>query len=146
VAESNAEIVRRVFEAFQEGLARGDPGAVFDSPLVAPEAEWIIPPNTPGFREVYRGREEFREFIRTWTEDFDWSIELESVEEVGADLVVAVFHQRATGMASGVPVELHMALLDELEGGRVVRFRNFLDPKEALKAAKEIRRPSARRG
>jgi uncharacterized protein len=140
VSESNAEIVRRVFEAFQEGFARADPAAGFDSPYVASQAEWIMPPNTPGFREVYRGGEEFLEFMRTWTEDFDWSIELESAEDVGDNLVVAVFHQRATGKASGVPVELRMAHLTELEDGRIVRFRNFLDPEEAFRAAESMRR------
>jgi ketosteroid isomerase-like protein len=46
-----------------------------------------------------------------------------------------MFHQHATGSASGATVELHMALLYELENGRVIRMRNFLDPAEALKAA-----------
>jgi hypothetical protein len=32
-------------------------------------------------------------------------------------------------------VELHMALLYELENGQVIRMRNFLDPADALKAA-----------
>jgi ketosteroid isomerase-like protein len=132
MSQENVEIVRRAFDEFQEGLARGDPAAPFDSGLNAPEAEWILPPNSPGFRQVYRGREGFLEFMRTWTEDFHWSIELERVIDAGDDSVVAVFHQRATGKASGVPVELHMALIYELQDGRVIRMRNFLDPAEAL--------------
>jgi ketosteroid isomerase-like protein len=135
MSEENIEIVRRVFEAFQAGLVRGDPAAVFDSGVVASDAEWIMPPRSPGFRSVYRGRDGFLEFMRTWTEDFDWSIELERVMDAGNDRVVAVFHQRATGKGSGVPVELHMGLLYELQDGRVIRMRNFLDPAEALEAA-----------
>ncbi len=73
--------------------------------------------------------------MRIWTEDFEWSIDLERVIDAGGDRVVAVFHQRATGKASGAPVELHMALLYDLENGRVIRMRNFLDPDEALEAA-----------
>jgi len=73
--------------------------------------------------------------MRTWTEDFEWSIDLERVIDAGNDRVVAMFHQHATGSASGATVELHMALLYELENGRVIRMRNFLDPAEALKAA-----------
>jgi ketosteroid isomerase-like protein len=131
------EAVRRGFEAFQEGLARGDPGAFFDSGVVAPDLEWILPlqAQAPGLRPVYRGRDEFNEFMRTWTEDFDWSIELERMIDAGGDLVVGVFHQRATGKGSGVPVELRMGLLFELEDGRIIRMRNFLDPAEALEAA-----------
>jgi len=135
MSQENVEIVRRGFDEFQGGLARGDPGAIFDSGIVAPDAEWIPAPNTPGLRPVYRGREGFVEFMRTWTEDFQWSIDLERVIDAGDDRVVAMFHQRATGKASGATVELHMALLYELENGRVIRMQNFLDPADALEAA-----------
>jgi ketosteroid isomerase-like protein len=135
MSQENVEIVRRGFEAFRAGLARGDPGAMFDSGLLAPDAEWIVAPNTPGLQPVYRGREGFVEFMRVWTEDLEWSIDLERVIDAGNDRVVAVFQQRATGKASGAPVELHMALLYDLENGRVIRMRNFLDPDEALEAA-----------
>jgi ketosteroid isomerase-like protein len=70
-----------------------------------------------------------------WTEDFEWFIELEEVIDAGDDRVVAIFHQQATGRASGVPVELHMALLYQLQDGHIVRMENFLDPKQALEAA-----------
>jgi ketosteroid isomerase-like protein len=135
MSQENVETVRRGFAEFQAGLARGDPGAFFDLEVVSSDAEWVMPPATPGFRRVYRGRDEFLEFMRTWTEDFDWSIELERVIDAGDDRVVAVFHQQAIGEGSGAAVELHMALLYELEGGRVIRMRNFLDPADALKAA-----------
>ena len=131
----NVEVVRRAFEEFKAGLARGDPAAPFDLGLNAPDAEWVLPPSSPGFRQVYRGRAGFLEFIETWTEDFEWSIELESVIDAGDDRVVGVFHQRATGKGSGVPVELHMGLLYELRDGRIIRMTNFLDPAEALEAA-----------
>ena len=84
---------------------------------------------------MYRGREGFAEFMHTWTEDFEWSIDLERVIDAGNDRDVAVFQQRATGKASGVPVELQMAMLIDLESGRAIRMQNFLHPDEALKAA-----------
>lgn len=71
------------FEEFKAGLARGDPGAPVDSGLNGPDAEWILPPNAPGFRQVYRGRAGSLEFMDTWMEDFDWSIELERVIDAG---------------------------------------------------------------
>ena len=135
MSQENVEIVRQGIDAFQDGLARGYPGVIFDSGIVAPDAEWIPAPNTPGLRPVYRGREGFVEFMGTWTEDFEWSIDLERVIDAGDDRVVAMFHQHATGKGSGATVELHMALLYELENGRVIRMRNFLDPAEALEAA-----------
>ena len=134
MSQENVEVVRRGFEQFQAGLARGDPAAFFESGVAAPDAEWIVPPGL-GMQSAYRGREGFLEFMRTWTEDFEWSIELEEVVDAGDDHVIALFHQRAIGRASGAPVELRMALLYTLRDGRVIRMQNFIDPAEAFKAA-----------
>jgi ketosteroid isomerase-like protein len=136
MSQENVEIVRRGIEAFQASLAQGNPGAVYDSGTLAPDAEWIPDPKAPlGLRPVYRGREGFVEFMRTWTENWDWSIDLERVIDAGDDRVIAMFHQHATGKGSGATVEMHMALLYELENGRVIRMRNFIDPADALEAA-----------
>jgi ketosteroid isomerase-like protein len=136
MSQENVELVRRGIKEFKAGLARGDPAVIFDSGIVAPGAEWIPDPKAPlGLRLVYRGREGFVEFMRTWTENWDWSIDLERVIDAGDDRVVAMYHQHATGRASGATVEMHMALLYEFENGQVIRMRNFLDPAEALEAA-----------
>ena len=77
MSEENLEIVRRLWENFQAGMERGDPGASFDSELVAEDSEWITVDEFEGQR-VWRGREGFVDFIRTWTAEFDdWSIRLE---------------------------------------------------------------------
>ena len=74
MSQQNVEIVRRVFVEFQAGLERGDPGAAFDTGTVAAEAEWVTPEPLDG-RSVWRGREEYVDFVRTWTEEFeDWSV------------------------------------------------------------------------
>jgi hypothetical protein len=44
MSQENVEIVRRGIEELQAGSARGDPGAVFDSGIIASDAEWIPPP------------------------------------------------------------------------------------------------------
>jgi ketosteroid isomerase-like protein len=135
MSQENVEIVRRGFEEFEAGLARGNLGAIFDSGTFAPDAEWI-PDYAPGLRSVYRGREEFVEFMRTWSEDFeDWSLRPERLIDAGDDRVVILVHQQATGKGSGVQVELHMAFVYELEEGRVIRARTFIDPAVALEAA-----------
>jgi ketosteroid isomerase-like protein len=136
MSQENVEIVRRADEAFQAALARGDPGGGFDSEFLAPDAEWILPPEVPGFRPVYRGRDGFIEFMRTWTEDFEeWSSRIERLIDAGGNRVVGVFHQRAIGKASSVRVEWHTGLVYELEDGRIIRMRNYIDPAEALEAA-----------
>jgi ketosteroid isomerase-like protein len=133
MSEENVTIVKRAFEAFGEGMERGDPGAWFDSDEVADDLEWIVPGVGLG---TYRGREEFVEFMRVWTDDFeDWAIDMEQVIDAGNDRVVTVFRQTATGVGSGVPVELVQGAVNELEGGRVIRIRHYVTPAEALEAA-----------
>ena len=129
------EIVRRAWEEFQAGMERGDPGAVFDSGGVAEDFEWILDEQISG-QSVWRGREGFAEFIRTWTAEFDdWSIRLERLIDAGNDRVVALTVQTATGKGSGVPVDMYIGQVVELEDGRQVRLTNYLSHAEALEAA-----------
>jgi ketosteroid isomerase-like protein len=86
-------------------------------------------------RTSYRGREQWAEFLDTWTGDFDWALELEQLIDAGDGRVVVISLQRATGKASGVPVELRMGGIWTVEGGRVIRVENFLEPADALQAA-----------
>jgi ketosteroid isomerase-like protein len=84
---------------------------------------------------VYEGREGWLEFMKTWTEDFEWSIEIEEAIDVGDGRVIVNTRQRAVGKSSGVPVEAFMGTIFTVKGGQVVRGENFLDPAEALEAA-----------
>src|SRR5688500_8412350 len=138
MSQENIEIVRRLFHVYLEALDRGDLDLWFNSDDLAEDFEWVMPGEGGlGLPSSYRGREGFREFMQTWTQEQfqDWSIELERLIDAGGDRVVAFFHQRAVGRASGVPVDLRMATLYELEGGRIVRMRHFLDREVALEAA-----------
>jgi len=135
MSEENVEIVRRVLDAFQSGLESDDPGAAFDTGMVAVDAEWIPGRGFPGPRS-YRGRDGFIEFMRTWTEDFEgWSNRIERLIDAGNDRVVGVFRQSGTGKGSRLAVEIRLATVYELEGGQIVRMRIYLDPDEALEAA-----------
>jgi ketosteroid isomerase-like protein len=87
-------------------------------------------------RTVFRGREEFVDFFRTWMEQFDeYSFRVERIIDAGDDRVVSILHQRGVGKASGVPVEWQMGQVLEFEGGRLNRARNYASPAEALEAA-----------
>lgn len=135
MSEQDVEIVCRAFTEFQEGMASGNPAASFDTGVTSPDFRWTVPVNAPGLSPVYEGREGFLEFIETWTEDFDWSIELEEVVDGGEGRVIMNTRQRAVGKTSGVPVELTMGTLYTVKGDQVVSAENFLDPAEALAAA-----------
>ena len=136
MSEENVEIVRRGWEGFTAGLARGDPsGGAYESGAFAPDCEWLTPAEFPGPRS-YVGQEGFAEFMRLWTEDFDqFELRLERLVDAGDDRVVGLFHHTAVGKGSGAPVELHQGLVYELEGGRVIRCLNYGDHGSALEAA-----------
>jgi ketosteroid isomerase-like protein len=135
MSQENVEIVRRLFEEFQAGIEQGDPGAAFDSDAVADDYEWITSNPFEG-RTVRRGREEFVEFLRTFTDEFeDWSVRVERLIDAGDDRVVGLVHQSATGKGSGAPVEWQFGQVWELKDGRVIRTRNYDNPAEALEAA-----------
>jgi ketosteroid isomerase-like protein len=136
MSEENVEIVRRIWEAFQAGMERGDPGAIFDSGLVAEDFEWILASNQLDGQSLWRGRAGFAEFVRTWTAEFDdWSVRLERLIDAGKDRVVVLTVQTATGKGSGVPVDLHVGQVVELEDGRQVRVTNYPSHADALEAA-----------
>jgi len=136
MSEQDVEIVRRAFADFQAGLATGNPAGAFDAGTVSPDMKWILPRDAPGMRSVYQGRAEWLEFMKTWTEDFEWSIEIERIEDLGDGRVLVNTHQRAAGKASGVPVELHMGAIWTVKDGQVVEQHNFFDPAEALAEAR----------
>ncbi len=136
MSEKNVEIMGRLFVEFQAGEERGDRGAWFDSEAVADDVEWIFETDAAfEGQTVWRGRDGFVEFMRTWTEDFEgWSIRIERLIDAGDDRVVVLTHQSATGKGSGAPVELKVGQVYELEDGRLVRVRNYLSHAEALEA------------
>jgi ketosteroid isomerase-like protein len=135
VSEENVEIVRRLAEAVQRGVEHDDPGIIFDTGLLAGDAEWVLPVPFEG-KSVWKGRREYVDFIRAWTGEFeDYSIQFEPLIDAGDDRVVAIYRQRATGKGSGVPVEWHGGMVIELRDGRAVRATNYFEPAAAIEAA-----------
>jgi ketosteroid isomerase-like protein len=136
MAQENVEIVRRLYEEWWAGLKRDDPGAVFDSEAVAHDAEFTVEGGMLDGRSVWRGREEYVEWFRSWTGEFeDWSLEVERLIAAGQDRVVALTCQSGTGRTSGVPVEFKVGAIWEFGDGRVVRSRSYLTHADALEAA-----------
>jgi ketosteroid isomerase-like protein len=135
MSEENVEIVRQVNEAFKRALEGDDPGAAFDTGLLANDWEWVLANPFEG-KLVWRGRQEFVEFLRAWTGEFeDYSIRFEQLIDAGDDRVVIIYRQRGTGKGSGLPVEMHGGMISELRDGRVMRTTNYPDPVHALEAA-----------
>jgi ketosteroid isomerase-like protein len=135
MSQENVELLRRLWEQFEEGIERGDPSAWVDSEAVAEDFEWVLSEPLDG-RSIWRGREGYVEFIRTWTDQFDdWSIRAEELIDAGDDKVVLLTHQTATGRESGVPVELKLWQVADLKDGLLIRITIYFRDPEALEAA-----------
>jgi ketosteroid isomerase-like protein len=99
----------------RDGYATRGPYREGPSGAIADDSESITSIPFEG-RTVWRGREGFVEFMRTWTEQFeDRSVRVERLIDAGDDRVVALVHQSATGKGSGAPVEWHQGQVWELK-------------------------------
>jgi len=125
VTEANVEALQRGYEA----LNRGDLTLVLE--LLDPELEWHEPGDSPE-AGTHHGRDSFERFFRSWIDSFDeFRVEPEQVVQRGNDLV-AVVRQSGRGRASGVEIEIRLAHVWTVEGGRAVRWEAIANPHDAL--------------
>jgi ketosteroid isomerase-like protein len=84
---------------------------------------------------VYEGIDGMRRFL-TDIEDAvpDWRMELDGVEEVDRERVLAFLRNSSTGRASGVRMAWPQTNVYDLIDGKISRIRIFLDRQEALEA------------
>jgi ketosteroid isomerase-like protein len=131
MSQENVEAFRRAVEAYNRRdidafLAAFDP-AVETHPLTlamfGQEAT------------VYRGHEGIRQFVRDVEEALaEVRVGVLEIRDLG-ERIVSSGRLRARGRASGAEIESPVSWLIEFKDGRVIRMRDFLDFKEALKAA-----------
>lgn len=122
MSEENVELVRRIYEAWeQEESARN---------FIAEDIEYVNPSYAvePGTR---RGRKSFR-VIRDTYEDFQ--IRVERYVDAGEEVVVLAQY-KASGPGSGVPVSGEHGYVWTVRDGQAVRFQWFQSHREALEAA-----------
>src|SRR5690349_7335832 len=105
MSKENVEIVRRANERIRAAIERGELGTFFDPAIWAVDAEFALSAEIEGMltaeaggKAVWKGSEEFVEFLRMWTDVFDdWTFDLGRLIDAGDDRVVALFHQSGTG-------------------------------------------------
>jgi hypothetical protein len=103
----------------------------------SPELEFRTAQLFPGLEPVYHGREGMVEFWTTFIEE-PWALfrlEVESLEPVGDDGVLALICFYGTERESGEEVELKYAHLATFDGDLVSRIEAFSDWDEARAAA-----------
>jgi ketosteroid isomerase-like protein len=127
MSQTNLEIVRRAYEAFN----RRDFDAVLQ--VMDPELEWHQFTQFPD-RDTYRGHEDLRDrFLkRQLVEQFgDFRIEIEELVDAG-DHIVMIGRIVAHGSASGVPIRLRVVNILELHEGKVIRAYDASGPSQHL--------------
>jgi ketosteroid isomerase-like protein len=128
MASANVESVRRLAAAI-DGRDFAAAARLFHS-----NAEWRNTDAFPG-PSVCAGPDEIARFWRDLLEDFEaGGLTVEDTTEAG-DTVVALFHSRGRGKASGVPIEVRWAASFRFGEGKILRADVYGDYARALEAA-----------
>jgi ketosteroid isomerase-like protein len=129
MSEEKAERIREATDA----VNRGD----FDAwvACLSPDVVWESP-SVPGFKEVYRGRGEAREWIVEVLELWKGvHTEIEQITELSKDRLLVAFVRTARGRASDLPVEMHDWSVLWFADGLITRRQGFRTREEAREAA-----------
>ena len=101
-----------------------DPGVVYEDTIL---------PDQVG--EAYRGHEGVARAMGRWTEPYgELTTELERIVGTG-DLLVSIHRVRSRGDYTGIQIDSPLAYVWRFQDGRVILFRSYWDPAEALAAA-----------
>jgi ketosteroid isomerase-like protein len=130
VSSENVEVVRRVFDGFNDG----DAEAVVE--LWAPGAEWRPAFIGGGLMEgaVYRGHAGVREFIEIQNDTWETVVaEPATIRDLGEHALVEV-HLSAVGRTSGIPVDRVTWNVFAIRDGKIAAGRVYTTKSEALEA------------
>jgi ketosteroid isomerase-like protein len=129
VSEENVEVVRRAYEAWNQGDDKGWASAV------AAGFEYFPAGVVAGTESRYQGAEGFARYLRRfWDEFADARTEVRRLRDLG-DLVLAEITFRGRGRQSGVETEMEAYQLWTLREGKIVRGEGFVSREGALEAA-----------
>jgi ketosteroid isomerase-like protein len=126
---SNADVIRELTRLWNAGDTAG---AI---ELYAEDAVTQTGPHWPE-QATSRGRDEIRAGMEDWQSMWQTTrVEVESLEEVGPNQVVAVGAWHIRGRASGIEGEMPLFILFTLRDGQVARLEWFEDRDSAVAAA-----------
>jgi ketosteroid isomerase-like protein len=127
MSQENVGLARQIMDA----ISRRDVSALVA--FADPEVEWYSL-FAIGEEGVYRGHDGTRRYMRDL--DDAWEIGQAEVDDaVGVgDVAVLVGRIRGRGKSSGVGVVMSVGWMLRFRGGKVLRFRAFREPEQALEA------------
>ena len=130
MSQENVEAVRKSWDAW----FRGDMDAV--AATWDPEVVWDTQHMRDWPESAYRGVEGVLRFLTEWLDVWgDYEFDLEDVIAAPDGRVVTLFRQRGKGRHSGVAMNMEMAQIVTVRGGRLLRIDNYDNRTEALEAA-----------
>jgi ketosteroid isomerase-like protein len=142
MSEENVALVRRIYEVIN---SFGRTGQEFVDPedvapdlwaKFAPDFEVHGRPDVPD-SQIYRGREETKEFFRMLQETFaELRWEPKGLIDLG-DVIVVETKLAAVGRGSDLPIEADETDVFWFRGGSIVRLQGFPTKEAALQAARD---------
>ncbi|HEX6584401.1 MAG TPA: nuclear transport factor 2 family protein [Thermoleophilaceae bacterium] len=133
MSQENVELAARWYEPW---AATSKAELLADMPramqLCHPEVEW----SQREEGRILRGREGVREALERWLDSFDqYRFEVLRIFDGGFDEVLVVGLEVGRGAISGAEVRSHTYELLTFRDGKIVRFRDFHDERDAFEAA-----------
>jgi ketosteroid isomerase-like protein len=123
----------RVVEGMFSSLQRGDIAGVLDR--LSDDIEWrIAGPSELPYAGIHRGRDEVARFFQTFGQAAEFEVFEPREYLAKGDKVVVLGHERQRIRASGQVVETDWAMVFALRDGRITRFRNYVDSRDASHA------------
>jgi ketosteroid isomerase-like protein len=128
---ANLAVTQKAFAAFR-------PEAIEELlSLADPEVE-IFASHDLANSGSFSGHEGFMTWMSQWMEAWDdYELNIQKMEAVGERHVVTSVKQSATGRGSGIPVEMDVAFMNELDGERYVALHLYPSRDEAVAVAKQ---------
>jgi uncharacterized protein len=125
--ETNVEVVRAIYDAFN----RGDPGAILElaDPGISVEDHAVID------GAAYEGHDGVLSFLAFQAEAFEANhVELDELIDAG-DPLVAIIRLRGEGPLTGIPLEGRFAHVWQIADGVVHSLRVYATREDAIDAA-----------
>lgn len=128
MSEENVERLRAFWAAWT-------PGHQMDTSLLDPDVAYEDSTLPDHIGEVYRGYEGIARATERWLEPYEsLSVELDRIVGTG-DRLVSIHRARAKARYTGIEEEGPLAYVWTFRDGKVIHFRSYRDPDEALDAA-----------
>ena len=135
MSQENVELVRRLSEALNRGIANDDLNSVLRD-FLDRDIDWRAAEGAIDDVGGMRGHDAIRRYIEDWSDGFDnLTLAPHEFVEVDDDRVMAV--QRLSGRAkhTGIETELTFFVIYTIREGRFVKVREYVTREEALEAA-----------